>query len=163
MLWKGARASVPTANSSRAGEGAPGCRLLGRAALDRGGWGHQGPAARPSPASHQGEGQGWGQVGCSFILSSVLSLILVATHGFSWLFGGSSGGCPGEEAGGGPRAASLGVSLASAPLSCLLQVGPQAGQPYPRVNFGLSAWSLWVASARSSPWVADLSFTKKLG
>lgn len=46
------------------------------------------------------------------------------------------------------------------PLSCLLQAWPQAGQPYPRSYFGLSAWS-WVSSAYASPAVADLDFHQK--
>lgn len=103
---------------------------------------------------------GAGQADCSFILSSILSRILVATHGFSWLLGGPSGGCPGREAGDVPEVGHL-----SGPGASVLP--PSSWAPgrtaYPRVDFGLSAWSLWDSSARSSPCVADLSFTKKPG
>ena len=75
---------VPTANSSRASEGALRLPLQ----------------AGPCWAPHLGplwprirvRGQGWGsQMAVS--LGSILDGILVATHGFSWLRGGPWGGC----------------------------------------------------------------------
>lgn len=131
------RAPAPHAhsNSSRAGEGAPRLPLPGRAALDRGGQVQQGLALCPSPALHwgrgqgQGRGQGWGQADCSFTQSSILSRILVATHGFSWLLGGPLGGCPGREAREVPTAAWLGVSPAQSLCPASFKPGPGQDSP----------------------------------
>lgn len=155
------RAPAPRAHSdsSRAGEGAP--RLPLRAGPR---WNMVSGCSRawhcPSPALHwgQGQGRGRGQADCSSTLSSILSRILVAAHGFSRLLPRR----PGRTGRRSAHSCLVGRLSGPEPLSCLLPARPQAGQPHPRGYFGLSAWS-WVSSACSSPGVADGSFTKKHG
>lgn len=104
------RAPAPRAHS-KLQQGRRGCAPAAAPAGPRwtevGGYGRA--PSRPSPAP---QGQGWGQADGSFILSSILSGILVATHGFSWLLRGPSGGHPGREAREVPEAEWLGISLA---------------------------------------------------
>lgn len=128
------RAPAPRAHSdsSRAGEGRPGCR----SGQDRAGWTVVSGCSRawhcPSPAVHQGrgqgQGQGRGQADCNFT-EFILSRILVATHGFSWLLGGPLGGCPGGQAGEVPAAAWLGVSPAQSLCPASFQPGPGQDSP----------------------------------
>lgn len=158
------RAPAPRAHSKlqQGRRGRPAAAPGSAAPTEVGGWvGAAGPPHHAPLQPRMGAGGG-GQAGCSFPLSSILSPILVATHGFSWLLGGPSGGRPGGEAREAPQAAWLGVSPAGASV-----LPPSswaaAGQPQPRVYFGLSAWSFWVSSAGSSPCEADLSSTKKRG
>ena len=138
---------MPTANSSRAGQGAPSCCSPA------------GPRRAPhrdplSPALHQGQGAGLGQADGSVARFDPQPCVWLQLMAFP--------GCS-EVPGVGTRAESpekclrllsgRGVSVLS------LWSWAPAGQPHPRVYFGLSAWSFWVSSAGSSPCVADLSFT----
>lgn len=140
---------MPTANSSRAGQGAPSfCSPAGP---------RQAPHRDPlSPALQQGQGSGLGQADGSVARFDPQPCVWLQLMAFP--------GCS-EVPGVGTRAESpdkclrllsgRGVSVLS------LWSWAPAGQPHPRVYFGLSAWSFWVSSAGSSPCAADLSFTKK--
>lgn len=158
------RAPAPRAhsNSSGAGEGAPRLPLLGRAALDRGVWGQQGPTSHPSLDSRRGQGSGLGAGRLQFHAEFHPQPHFGCN---SWLFLAArrSLGCVPWQRG---RRSALGCLVGRfsgpEPLSCLLQAWPQAGQPHRWGYFGLSAWS-WVSSAWASPGVADLSSTKKPG
>lgn len=157
MLWKGARASCP--QQAPAGRrGVPRLPLWQGRAGPGGGCSHL-PPIMPLLGLPQGPG---GQVGgwpTAVSLSSFLSRILVATHGFSWLLGGSWGGYPGGEAG---------ISLAHGhlcPGSFKLDHLPTSPPP-PWVNFGLSAWSFRGLGSRGLsvplfPLVADCRVSQK--
>lgn len=114
------------------------------------GWGRDGRAPLPPhsrrhplrPRSRVRR-QGWGQAGCSLALSSIPSRISFATPWLLLAAPRSLRGCPGAEAGAVPQAIRCGCLSGQRSLSCLLQAGPQAGQPHPSVYFGLSAWSFW--------------------
>jgi hypothetical protein len=73
------------------------------------------------------------------MLSSILSFILVAIHGFSWLLGGPSGGYLGRGARDVPEATWLGISLAQVSHPASFQLGPREDSPTTHGSTSVSA------------------------
>lgn len=155
------RAPAPRAHS-KLQQGRRGCAPAAAPAGPRwaevGGYGRA--PSRPSPAP---QGQGWGQADGSFILSSILSGIWLQLMAFPGCSEVPRVGTLAERPEKCQRLNGWASLWRGGSMPCLLQSGPQAGQPHPRVYFGLSAGSFRGSSAGSSPRVADLSVTKEPG